>query len=572
MTAAEYAGDAMTLGQVALLAVLVLPALGALLLALPIGGDRAGRIVGTGFAALAFLASLLLMTRRAGYGWFAYGPPLDARPAILPWHQLDLPWVPALDLRFHLGVDGISYPLVLLTTALTLLCCGYTIWRAPHDTRRETAGDPGGETGGNSGLRGRSGRTLVALLLVVEVGIVGTFLALDLVLFFVFFEVVLLPMYAIIAGWGGSGQAVAGSGGGVAVGGSGQTAAGSGGRVDTAHRRAATKFAIYTLAGSVLLLVGVVTVVTAAGTADLTVLTRGGELGGELARGTQLAAFTLLALAFAIKAPLWPLHTWLPDAHSQAPTVGSVILAGVLLKMGTYGLIRVAVGVAPEGAHWAAPVLGTLAVAAIIVGSLVCLAQTELKRLIAYSSVGHMGFVLLGIATLSATGIQAALIGNVAHGVITGLLFFLAGAIKDRFHTGELAQLGGLREQSPALAGLLGFAALASLGLPGLAGFWGEAFAVVAALQHGGPLWTTLAVLAAVGAALTAAYLLRMLRRVSHGQRGPAVRAAHAGPITRPEAVAWAPLVVATLVIGLIPALVLGIAEVPVATLLEVIR
>ncbi|WP_326555939.1 complex I subunit 4 family protein [Micromonospora sp. NBC_01813] len=543
----------MTLGQLALLAVLVLPALGALLLALPVGGDRAGRIVGTGFAALAFLASLPLIGDPAGAGWFTYGPE-SGPPGVVPWHQIDLPWVPALDLRFHLGVDGISYPLVLLTTALTLLCCGYTIWRAPH------SGSDSGDSG--RGGSGRSGRALIALLLVIEVGIVGTFLALDLVLFFVFFEVVLLPMYAIIAGWGGSGDRAA----------DGSDRADSS-PADSAHRRAATKFAIYTLAGSVLLLVGVVTVVTAAGTADLTILTGGGESGGgELTRGTQLAAFTLLALAFAIKAPLWPLHTWLPDAHSQAPTVGSVILAGVLLKMGTYGLIRVAVGVAPEGARWAAPVLGTLAVVAIIVGSLVCLAQTELKRLIAYSSVGHMGFVLLGIATLSATGIQAALIGNIAHGVITGLLFFLASAIKDRFHTGELAALGGLREQSPALAGLLGYAAIASLGLPGLAGFWGEAFAVVAALQRGGVLWTTLAVLAAVGAALTAAYLLRMLRRVVHGPPGPAVRATPAGPITRPEALAWAPLIVATLAIGLLPVLVLGVAEVPVQSLLEVIR
>ncbi|MFV2083389.1 complex I subunit 4 family protein [Micromonospora sp. LOL_021] len=520
-----YADDTWTVGQFALLAVLVVPALGALLLALPVGGDRAGRITGTVFAAITFLASLPLLGDPTRVGWFAYGSPLDGPPGVLPWHQLDLPWVPALDLRFHLGVDGISYPLVLLTTGLTLLCCGYTVWRAPQ---------------------GRNGRALVALLLVVEVGIVGTFLALDLVLFFVFFEVVLLPMYAIIAGWGGTT-----------------------GQADGAHRRAATKFAVYTLAGSVLLLVGVVTVTTAAGTADLSVLTGGDGLG----RGTQLFAFTLLALAFAVKAPLWPLHSWLPDAHSQAPTVGSVILAGVLLKMGTYGLIRVAVGVAPEGARWAAPVLGALAVAAIIVGSLVCLAQTELKRLIAYSSVGHMGFVLLGIATLSATGIQAALIGNIAHGVITGLLFFLAGAVKDRYHTGELADLGGLRERSPALSGLLGYAAIASLGLPGLAGFWGEAFAVVAAWQHGGPLWTTLAVLAAVGAALTAAYLLRMLRRVTHGPAGPAVRAVTPAPaISRPEALAWAPLVLLALAIGLVPALVLGVAESPVTILLEVIR
>ncbi|MFC0096268.1 NuoM family protein [Micromonospora marina] len=500
----------MTFGQVLLVAVVAVPALGALATAV-VPGDRAGRVVGTVAAAVTLLSALPLVG--GDHGWFGYGP----RPAVQPWHQLDLPWVPGLDLRFHLGVDGISWPLVVLTALLTLLCCAYTLWRVP----------PGGG----------SGRALVALLLVVEVGILGTFLALDLVLFFLFFEVVLLPMYAIIAGWGGADR-----------------------------RRAARKFALYTLFGSVLLLVGVYVVVAAAGTADLVALTG----GAGLSRGTQLAAFTLLAIAFAVKSPLWPLHSWLPDAHTQAPTVGSVILAGVLLKMGTYGLIRIAVGVAPEGARWAAPVLGVLAVAAILIGGLVCLAQDDLKRLIAYSSVGHMGFVLLGVATLTATGIQAALIGNIAHGVITGLLFFLAGAVKDRAHTGSLAELSGLRETAPRLAGLLGFAAVASLGLPGLAGFWGEAFAVVAAVQRGGPLWLTLAGLAALGGALTAAYFLRLLRRVTHGRPSPAVAGLAPG-LAGAELTAWAPLVLLALAVGLAPALVLSYASGPVEALLGVV-
>ncbi|MEV4820165.1 complex I subunit 4 family protein [Micromonospora tulbaghiae] len=500
----------MTFGQVLLVAVVAVPALGALATAL-VPGDRAGRVVGTVAAAVTLLAALPLVA--GDHGWFGYGP----RPAVQPWHQLDLPWVPGLDLRFHLGVDGISWPLVVLTALLTLLCCAYTLWRVPSG--------------------GGSGRALVALLLVVEVGILGTFLALDLVLFFLFFEVVLLPMYAVIAGWGGEDR-----------------------------RRAARKFALYTLFGSVLLLVGVYVVVAAAGTADLVALTG----GAGLSRGTQLAAFTLLALAFAVKSPLWPLHSWLPDAHTQAPTVGSVILAGVLLKMGTYGLIRVAVGVAPEGARWAAPVLGVLAVAAILIGGLVCLAQDDLKRLIAYSSVGHMGFVLLGVATLTATGLQAALIGNIAHGVITALLFFLAGAVKDRAHTGSLAELSGLRETAPRLAGLLGFAAVASLGLPGLTGFWGEAFAVVAAVRRGGPLWLTLAVLAALGGALTAAYFLRLLRRVTHGRPSPAVAGLAPG-LAGAELTAWAPLVLLALAVGLAPALVLSYASGPVEALLGVV-
>jgi NADH-quinone oxidoreductase subunit M len=515
--------------QVLLLAVLVVPALGALVAsAVPASADRAGRVIATVAAAVSFVASAWLIAWRGTGTWLGDAPQTGAAPAIRPWVDVNLPWVPGLDLRFHLGVDGISYPLVVLTTLLTLLCAIYTCSHVPA-----SAPD-------SAPYSAPRGRYLAALLLVIEVGIVGVFLALDLVLFFVFFELVLLPMYAVIAVWGGP-----------------------------ARRHAARKFVLYTLLGSVLLLVGVFTVVASAGTADLVTLTSGA--GAAMPQATQLSAFILLAIAFAVKSPLWPLHTWLPDAHTEAPTVGSVILAGVLLKMGTYGLLRVAVGVAPSGAQEVAPVLGVLAVAAIIVGGLVCLAQTELKRLIAYSSVGHMGFVLLGVATLTTTGFQAALIGNVAHGVITGLLFFLAGAIKDRTHTGALTDLGGLRETAPGLSGLLGYAAIASLGLPGLAGFWGEAFAVFAAFERGGAFWVTLGVVAAAGAALAAAYFLRMLRMVTHGPPSAPVAALSPRRIGMVEWVAWSPLVLLALLLGLVPALVIALSADPVTALLGMV-
>jgi NADH-quinone oxidoreductase subunit M len=427
--------------------------------------------------------------------------------------DVDVEWVPALGVHFHLGADGISGPLVVLTAGLTFLCLVYTERMRP----------PAGRL-----------RAFVGLILLLEVGMLGTFVALDLLLFFVFFEVVLLPMWFLIAVWGGEGKVAA-----------------------------ANKFILYTLLGSALMLLGLLLIGLRAGTFDMVELAAAG--GAGIGRGTQVLAFVAVAIGLAVKTPMWPLHTWLPDAHTAAPTVGSVLLAGVLLKMGAYGFVRIGLPVTPYGAEQVAPFLGALGVVGIVYGSLACLAQRDLKRLIAYSSVGHMGFVLLGIATLTEAGVNGALFANVAHGLITGLLFFLVGAIKDRHGSARFDVLGrGLYARLPRLGGLLAFACIASLGLPGLAGFWGEMLAMLGAFQADPALdrelFLVLMALAGVGTVLTAAYLLTLLRRVAQGAGdGRWDSAVALGDVTRHEAVVWAPIVVAVLLLGLWPGLLLDV-------------
>ncbi|MBF8193766.1 NADH-quinone oxidoreductase subunit M [Nonomuraea sp. K274] len=399
----------------------------------------------------------------------------DHGQAARPQFEIDWPWIPGLGLRFHLGVDGISLPLVALTALLTFLCFVYLCWgeRRAHGQFTRP-------------------RALVFTLLVLEVGMIGTFLALDLLLFFVFFEIVLIPMYFLIGIWGGEGR-----------------------------RAASIKFILYTLLGSVVMLLGLLLIWAQTGTLDIEALSA--SHGAGMSRSVQILAFVAIGIGLAVKTPMWPLHTWLPDAHTEAPTVGSVLLAGVLLKMGTYGFARIAIPVLPEGATAVAPWLGAFAVVGIVYGALACLAQRDLKRMIAYSSVGHMGFVLLGFATLTPVGINGALFANIAHGLITGLLFFLAGALKERHHTADMPSLGGgLLATTPRLGSMLTFAAIASLGLPGLAGFWGEMLALLGAFQpaNGLPraLFLTYMVIGGLGAVLTAGYFVVMLSRVTHGR------------------------------------------------------
>jgi NADH-quinone oxidoreductase subunit M len=500
----------------ALLPMLVgLPALGALVLAVVPLTDQLARRLAVLFSAAPLVVGCVAAAK------FDFG-------AAGRFHEtVNVRWIPAIGVRFHLGIDGISLPLLLLTALLTLLCALYTLRSAPDSGRT---------------------RQMLALMLLLEVGMLGTFVALDLVLFFLFFEVVLIPMYFLIAVWGGEQRAAA-----------------------------ATKFILFTLLGSGLMLVGFLVIYAYAGTFDMVALAA--SHGRAIGNGPQLLAFVLMLVGFGVKTPMWPLHTWLPDAHTEAPTIGSVLLAGVLLKMGTYGFIRIAVADLPHAARDVAPALGILAVIGIVYATTACLGLamatgSDLKRLIAFSSVGHMGFVLLGIATLTPVGIQGALIGNIAHGVITGLLFFLVGGVKDRFHTSDITELGGgLLAKTPVLGGLTMFAAIASLGLPGLAGFWGEMLAMLGSYSPDSslsrPLFVTLMALAGLGTVLTAAYFLAMLRRVDFGLVASRWRDEPLRDAVAADLAAWAPLVVLAVAIGLWPRLVLGVSDTAVKALLR---
>jgi NADH-quinone oxidoreductase subunit M len=403
----------------------------------------------------------------------------------------------------------------------------------------------------------------MALFLALETGMLGVFLSLDLLLFFVFWEVGLVPMYFLIDQWGSK---------------TGERELWNGMKVPS-RRYASFKFMIYTMAGSLGLLLAIQMLGVVSGTFDLVALFQSwpnltGSLFGLSIETVKAIAFWAFAIAFAIKVPVWPFHTWLPDAHTEAPTVGSVLLAAIMLKMGTYGFIRIAFPILPDAAQDFAPLIGILAVIAIIYGALCCFAQTDLKRLIAFSSVGHMGFVMLGLATLTQVGINGAIFGMVAHGLITGMLFFVAGSIHERYHTREIAELGGVLEQIPKFGSVFTYAAIASLGPPGLAGFWGEMLALLGSYNPAPGLNVTLfrvlMVGGGIGTVLTAGYLLWTVQRVNLGRVPEKFAGKPIFDVTAIEWIAWSPLLLLIVVAGLFPKVVLEVTDGAVQGLISV--
>jgi len=400
-------------------------------------------------------------------------------------------WVPQANIQYYLAVDGLSLPMLFLTGLLTFLAV-LVSWKTEVKPK-----------------------FWFAMLMLLAVGMTGVFLALDLILFYVFWELVLVPMYFLIGQWGGP-----------------------------RREYAAMKFFLYTLLGSVFLLLGIIVLYLQTGTFDVIEMIK---LAPSLDAQLQWWLFGALFLGFAVKVPIWPLHTWLPDAHVEAPTAASALLAGVLLKMGTYGFLRVSLPLLPDGFHAWRGALAALAVVSIIYGALVAFAQTDLKKLVAYSSVSHMGFAMLGIAAGTAAGLNGAQAVNFSHGLVSAALFILVGNVYYRAHTREISEISGLANQIPRAAFLLSFFGFASLGLPGLSGFVGEFLSLVGAwVSDLARIWP---LLAGLGVLFGAAYILWMLRRVVFGQ--PSFAIADATDLDVLEVGVLVPLAFFTVAIGI---------------------
>jgi NADH-quinone oxidoreductase subunit M len=430
----------------------------------------------------------------------------------------DLDWIPAFGMGYRLGVDGISMVLVILTTILSVVAIVYS-W------------DP---------IKSRV-KEYYATMLLLMVGMLGVFVSLDLFLFYVFWEISLIPMYLVIGIWGGPQRIYA-----------------------------TVKFVIYTLVGSLLMLVAILAVAIAHAAAGNDFTFAYEQLRGfPFADGLQAGAFIAFFLAFAIKVPMWPLHTWLPDAHVEAPTAGSIILAGVLLKLGGYGFLRFSLPLLPDAAVEFAPIVIALAIVAILYGAMVSMVQPDLKKLIAYSSVSHMGFVMLGAFVFNVQGLQGAIFQMISHGITTGALFLLVGVIYERTHDRMIAHMGGLNARLPRYAAIFGLFTFASIGLPGLSGFVGEFLVMVGAFQYNG--WVAAAAMIVV--IISAVYMLWMFQRVFFTVPSGWMRRwwPSLKDMTRLEWVALAPLIVLVVVLGVYPAPVLDLTQAPVDRIIELV-
>ena len=482
------------------------PVVGVLaLLFVPSGAHRLIRWIALGAALLSLAFSLVLL------GYSTNGAEFQFRE--------DLPWISAFGMRYTLGVDGISAVLVLLTTLLSAVAIFYS-WIP---------------------IRMRVKEYYAAMLLLMT-GMLGVFVALDLFLFYVFWEISLFPMYMIIGIWGGPRRVYA-----------------------------TIKFVIYTLVGSLLMLVAILAVAIAhAGAGNDFTFSYEVLRGYAYADSLQALAFIAFFLAFAVKVPMWPLHTWLPDAHVEAPTAGSIILAGVMLKLGGYGFLRFSLPLLPDAAVSFAPIIIGLALIAIIYGALVAMVQPDLKKLVAYSSVSHMGFVMLGAFVLNEQGLQGAVFQMISHGITTGALFLLVGVVYEQTHDRQIAHMGGLNARMPRFAAIFGLFTFASIGLPGLSGFVGEFLVILGAFRHNG--WV--AAIAMLVVIASAVYMLWMFQRVfftvpSDWMRRwwPTLR-----DLDRAEWIALAPLIVLVVALGVYPGPVLEMIAAPVDRIIDAVN
>ena len=418
----------------------------------------------------------------------------------------EVTWLTEIGMGYRMGVDGLSVLFVLLTAGLMPICIM-----------------------ASGAIEKRVADYMIAFLL-LETLIIGVFCALDLAVFYIFFEGGLIPMFIIIGVWGGQNRVYA-----------------------------AFKFFLYTLLGSVLMLVAMIYMFLEAGTTDITVL-----LDHEFARTAQMWMWLAFFASFAVKMPMWPVHTWLPDAHVQAPTAGSVILAGVLLKMGGYGFLRFSLPMFPQASDYFAPMVFVLSIIAIVYTSLVAFRQTDIKKLIAYSSVAHMGFVTMGLFAMNETGVQGAIFQMISHGVISGALFLCVGVIYDRMHTREIAFYGGLVHKMPVYAAIFALFAMANVGLPGTSGFVGEIMTMVGAFQV--DWW--IATGAALGVILSAMYMLTVYRNVVFGEiTNPKLETIT--DLNRMEWAIFVPLILMTLWLGLFSTVITDITAVSVQNLIS---